>query len=160
MAKTFPTIDYEDMISDLKEDMESGYISPDSTLYVIRQKTAVMCEACGQEVFPVLDYFYETPELFEELREMTVEEAKKVCFAALETLTDKNPSLKTAVAVLAEDLKEYTAGNGKRNQRLCRIVFEKSSLAPMMIYFDDNDAGDKVLTAKVGDLLKELESCM
>jgi hypothetical protein len=29
-----------------------------------------------------------------------------------------------------------------------------------MIYFDDNDAGDKVLTAKVGDLLKELESCM
>ncbi|MBO4242846.1 MAG: hypothetical protein J5883_06165 [Clostridiales bacterium] len=159
MAQTFPTIDYEDMISDISEDIEAGYITLESTLYIVRQATAVNCEACGKEVFPVLEFFYETPELFEELREMTVEEAKKVCYAALETLSDED-SLKTVVAVLAEDLKEYTAGNGKRNSRPCRMLFEKSSLAPMMIYFDDSDAGDKIEKTTAGDLLEELRSCM
>jgi len=160
MAQTFPTIDYEDMISDLNDDIESGYITPESALFVIRQATSVNCEACGKEVFPVLDYFYETPELFEDLKEMTVEEAKKICFAALETLEDKNPSLKTAVAVLAEDLKDYTAGNGKRNSRLCRVVFEKTYLSPIMIYFDDNDAGDRIEKISAGELIEELNSCM
>ena len=41
MAQTFPTIDYEDMISDLTDDIESGYITPESTLFVIRQATSV-----------------------------------------------------------------------------------------------------------------------
>ena len=74
----FPSIDYEDMISDLNEDMEQGYINEGSSLYILRQKTPVFVSCAECEGYPVLDYFYDRPVLKEELSCMTVKEARKL----------------------------------------------------------------------------------
>ena len=160
MAQSYPIIDYEDMLIDLKDDLEGGFIKKDDTLYIIRQKTPVFCEAFGGEVCPVLDYFYDRPKLLPELKEMTVRNCKELCFSATEVLEENgDDTLKAAVSLIIEDLKDYTAGSPKRNDRPCRVVFEKESLAPMMVYFDDNDAGDEVEEIQVSDLLSELHKC-
>ena len=89
MAQKFPTIDYTDMLEDLKEDIASGYITEESTLYLVRQKEDVFVEAKGENVFPVIDYFYDRPALKEDIASMTVADAKKLCFEVLEKLTDE-----------------------------------------------------------------------
>ena len=131
MAQKFPTIDYTDMLEDLKEDIASGYITEESTLYLVRQKEDVFVEARGENVFPVIDYFYDSPALKEDIVSMTVADAKKL-----------------------------TAGNNKRNERVCKVVLEDNSGVPMMIYYDETDAADKITSVTASDLIKELESCM
>ena len=161
MAQKFPTIDYTDMLEDLKEDIASGYITEESTLYLVRQKEDVFVEAKGENVFPVIDYFYDSPALKEDIVSMTVADAKKLCFEVLEKLTDeKDEAFAAAVKLLTSDLKDYTAGNNKRNERLCKVVFEDKSGVPMMIYYDETDAADKITSVTASDLIKELESCM
>ena len=54
-------IDYEDMIADLTDDVEGGYIKKDSMVYIVRQSEAVYCEALQEEICPVVDYFYDSP---------------------------------------------------------------------------------------------------
>ncbi|MBR1797664.1 MAG: hypothetical protein IJ757_06620 [Clostridiales bacterium] len=157
MPESCPVIDYEDMLSDLNDDIESGFIKEDVTLFIVRMKNAVLCEAFGGEVRPVIDYFYDSPALYPELKEITVSDCKKLCFAALEKLQEnEDESLKAAVSLIIEDLKDYTAGNNKRNERLCKVIFEQESLIPLMVYFDDTDAGDEVEAITAGDLIKEL----
>ena len=64
--------------------------------------------------------------------------------------------MKAAVSLIIEDLKDYTAGNPGRNERQCKVVFVAESLIPMMVYYDDTDAGDEVETISVADLVSEL----
>lgn len=154
MAEVYPVIDYEDMIADLTDDVEGGFITKDANLYVVRQKTPVYCEALGAEVRPVIEYFYEIPKLYPELKEMTVDECKKICFACLEKIDDE--AMKAAVSLIIEDLKDYTKGNPGRNERNCKVVFEAEDLIPMMVYYDDTDAGDEVESITVADLVSEL----
>ncbi len=157
MSETFPVIDYEDMISDLTEDIESKFIDRDATLFIVRQKTPVYCEAYGGEVCPVIDYFYDSPALFPDIKTMTVRECKEVCFAALEKLEQSgDDALKASVGLIIEDLKDYTAGNSGRNDRQCKVVFADQTLIPMMVYYDDTDAADKVESITVADLVLEL----
>jgi hypothetical protein len=152
----FPRIDYEDMINDLRDDMEQGYITEDSTLYVLRQKTPVFVECISREALPVLDYFYDKPALKEELPSMTVKEAKKVCFDIEAGTDDEN--LKAAAKILIDDMNAYTKGNPKRNSRLCRMLLTENDL-PMMVYYQDYDPADTAGKVRAGDLLAELTSC-
>ena len=161
MAQKFPTIDYTDMLEDLKEDIASGYITEESTLYLVRQKEDVFVEVKGENVFPVIDYFYDKPVLKEDIASMTVADAKKLCFEVLEKLTDdKDEAFAAAVKLLTSDLKDYTSGNNKRNERTCQVVFEEAKGVPMMIYYDDTAAADKLTSISAADLIKELEGCM
>ena len=82
MSEVYPVIDYEDMIADLTDDVEGGFVKKDATLYIVRQSKPVYCEALGAEVRPVIDYFYETPALFPDVKTMTVADCKKICFEA------------------------------------------------------------------------------
>ena len=154
MSEVYPVIDYEDMIADLTDDVEGGFVTKDATLYIVRQKTPVYCEALGAQVRPVIEYFYEIPKLYPELKDMTVDECKKICFASLDKIEDE--AMKAAVSLIIEDLKDYTKGNPGRNDRKCKVVFEAEDLIPMMVYYDDTDAGDEVESITVADLVSEL----
>ncbi len=160
MPETFPEIDYEELISSLEEDLENNYLDKESNVLIVRQKTEVICEAYGKAVYPVIDYFYDSPALIMDIKEYTVMECKKICFEALDRLSEeKFKALKDAVSLVVEDLKDYTKGSSKRNERKCKVVFEEANNAPIMVYFDDNDAGDKVEIINVNDLLGELNAC-
>ncbi|SMC37821.1 hypothetical protein SAMN06296952_0823 [Oscillospiraceae bacterium] len=152
----FPCIDYKDMISDLEEDTAAGYITGDSSLYILRQKTSVFVECIDREVRPVLDYFYDKPELQEKLSSMTVKEAKKLCFDISSTLEDDR--LKEAVTILIDDMNSYSKGNPKRNGRPCKLIMTKKDL-PMMVYYGDFDPSDELEIIKAEELLAELRSC-
>ena len=160
MPETFPEIDYEELISSLEEDLENDFISKDDNIFIVRQKTEVFCEACGKAVRPVMDYFYNDLALIMDIKEYTVMECKKLCFEAIERLSDdKFKALRDAINLIIEDLKEYTKGSSKRNERKCKVVFEESNNAPFMVYFDDNDADDRLEIISVSNLLMELNSC-
>ena len=160
MSEVYPVIDYEDMINDLTDDIEGNFIKKDAMLYIVRQKASVYCEAAGADVRPVIDYFYETPALFTDIKSMTVADCKKICFEALSRLDDMgDEAMKAAVSLIIEDLKDYTAGNSGRNSRPCKVVFEAENLIPMMVYYDDTDAGDEVESISVRDLVSELIKC-
>lgn len=152
----FPSIDYEDMISDINEDIKEGYITEDSVLYVLRQKTPVFVECISKEVLPVLDFFYDKPVLKEELSSMTVKEAKKVCFDIEASSEDEN--LKAAVKILIDDMNSYSKGNPKRNSRPCKMILTENDL-PMMVYYQDSDPSDDLTKITAGELLSELISC-
>ncbi|MCR5528307.1 MAG: hypothetical protein K6F49_03720 [Saccharofermentans sp.] len=152
----FPSIDYEDMISDINEDIKEGYITEDSVLYVLRQKTPVFVECISKEVLPVLDFFYDKPVLKEELSSMTVKEAKKVCFDIEASSEDEN--LTAAVKILIDDMNSYSKGNPKRNSRPCKMILTENDL-PMMVYYQDSDPSDDLTKITAGELLSELISC-
>ncbi len=152
----FPCIDYKDMISDLEEDTAAGYITGDSSLYILRQKTSVFVECIDSDVRPVLDYFYDKPELHEKLSSMTVKEAKKLCFDISSTLEDDR--LKEAVTILIDDMNSYSKGNPKRNGRPCKLIMTKKDL-PMMVYYGDFDPSDELEIIKAEEILAELRSC-
>lgn len=152
----FPSIDYEDMISDINEDIEEGYITEDSVLYVLRQKTPVFVECIQAEALPVLDFFYDKPVLKEELSSMSVKEAKKVCFDIEAASEDEN--LKAAIKILIDDMNSYSKGNPKRNTRPCKMILTENDL-PMMVYYQDFDPADTLTKISAGELLSELKSC-
>lgn len=157
MPQSYPVIDYEDMLDDLNDDIESKYIKEDDVVFIVRQNEPVFCEAYGDEVYPVIDYFYSTPALLEQIQQTTVADAKKYCFTILERLNENGEeALSAAVSLIINDLKDYTAGAPKRNDRLCKVVLEKESHVPMMVYFDDVDVGDHIEAITVSDLLEEL----
>lgn len=152
----FPSIDYEDMISDINEDIKEGYITEDSVLYVLRQKTPVFVECISKEVLPVLDFFYDKPVLKEELSSMTVKEAKKVCFDI--EASSEHENLTAAVKILIDDMNSYSKGNPKRNSRPCKMILTENDL-PMMVYYQDSDPSDDLTKITAGELLSELISC-
>lgn len=163
MSQTFQDIDYSEMLTELNFDLQNGYATEETKLYIIRQKEAVYVEKISSEVFPIIDYFYEMPKLSMDVKTMSVLDAKQECFKALDILSgDDVPnkeSLKEAVSVLISDLKQYTKGNNKRNDKLCQIVYTEEPSVPMMLYFDDVSAGDTLETVLAKDLLEELKSC-
>ena len=161
MIQKYPSIDYTDMLADLNEDIRSGIINDDSSLYIIREKEEVFVEAAGVNISPVIDYYYDRPALREDIVAMKVGDAKKMCFDILEQLTGtEDEPFAAAVKLLTEDLKSYTAGNPKRNSRICKVLFEEASGIPMMIYYDDTDVADKVGVISAHELVEELKSCM
>lgn len=154
MTERFPSIDYSDMIADLTDDIDSGFIGPDSRLYIVRQNSPIYIECCDRECRPVVDYFYDSPELMTALRRMSVKDAKQLCFDALEVTKDS--AMNAAVAALISDLKDYTAGNGRRNERACSMVFANNPPVPLMVYFDDSDVADTLEEMSTEALLAEL----
>lgn len=160
MPETFPSIDYEELILSLKEDLDNEYISDTDSVLVVRQKTAVFCESFGKTVNPVLDYFYESPSLNMDIKELTIMDCKKICFEALDKLDENNLTpLKGPVEMIIDELKDYTKGSSKRNERKCKVVFEEAHNVPIMVYFDDNDAGDRIEKIGVKNLISELQEC-
>lgn len=163
MPQTFENIDYSEMITELNFDLQNGYASDDTELYIIRQKNPVFVEKCSKEIFAVVDYFYAMPALSKEVSEMTILEAKKACFSAIDMLEAEDApnkdALKEAVSLLNLDLKNYTKGNNKRNDRTCRVVFTAEPKVPMMLYFEDEEVADTLEKVTASELLSELKSC-
>lgn len=163
MSQSYQDIDYSEMLTELNFDLQNGYVSEDSELYIIRQKESVYVEKISSEIFPIIDYFYSMPKLSTVVKTMTVLEAKKECFKALDILSGNDvpnkDALTEAVSVLVADLKQYTAGNNKRNDKLCQIVYTLDPEVPMMLYYDDTLAGDSLEIITANNLLSELKSC-
>ena len=161
MAEEFETIDYEEMTSDLQSDIESGYIKEESILYILRQKTPIRVGDSRRLHRPVVDYFYGEPELEEDLRGASVLEAKKIIFEALDKMVGasgaKADAMRSALGILSNELKMYTKGNPKRNDRPVSLVIEAESGYPLMLYFDDTDADERLEKICASDLIKELE---
>ncbi len=167
----YPSIDYTDLIEDLKEDLSSGIITEESNLYVVRQVFTVTIKR-GDEILgefaPVLDYLFERPELQSSLMTTTVREAKKLCRDAIINLgndiTDEGDSIRQASEMLLDDLEDYTKMNKKRNDRKCKVLLTTETedgrkACPMMVYLEENEAGDNVSMMKAVDLMKEFELC-
>lgn len=167
----YPSIDYTDLIEDLKEDLSSGIITEESNLYVVRQLFTVTIKRGDEtlgEFAPVLDYLFERPELESTLTSTTVREAKKLCRDTIENLgddvTDEGDSIRQASEMLLDDLEDYTKMNKKRNDRKCKVLLTSETKdgrksCPMMVYLEKNEAGDEVGMMTAGDLMKEFELC-
>lgn len=171
-VEKFPMIDYEDLIEDLIDDIESDFIQKDSKLYIIRQNSEIQVECADNRIFkPVVEYFYSVPAVQTTLFDTTVDAAKKVCYSLPEILdraeddepTISKDSAKANINMLIEDLSDYTKGNGKRNDRSCKILLTEvvgtMPAFPMAVYFEENDICSDVDTMSAEELLAELRLC-
>ena len=74
----FPTIDYVDLIEDLREDLNKNIINESSLLYIVRQKESITLDCTEGSFYPIVDFFYTQPELASPLTQMTIIDAKKL----------------------------------------------------------------------------------
>ena len=148
--------EYAELLLQLNEELEGGFVKENEELYVIRQAYAV--DAGGRSIRPVIDFFFREPELEPSMAKVKVDEAKKICFGLLDSLKDKEDSedLKEALNLHISCLKDYTAGNGKRNEKDCFIIRVKDSAFPMMIYFEEDDVSADLETITAKELAEEL----
>lgn len=157
MSFAYSYIDYNDMISELKDDLDQGFVSEDSELYIIRQNTPVTLSSSSEVFYPVLDYLYMEPELRTDLVSMTIADAKREFYSLKETVTSE-----TYLQILSEilnSLSEYTHGRSKRNDEKILVVYTKESGLPFTFFFENDDANDELETIAVKELLQELECC-
>lgn len=162
MPQSYPDIDYEELITELSFDLNNGYATDDSMLYVLRESESIFIENKQKEIVPVIDYFYSMPELKMDLPETTIVDAKKICFDALDKLKNSdsnNEDMIESISMIISDLKNYTAGNKKRNDKKCKLVLTAKESIPMMLYFDDTFASNHLEQISAKDLLTELKSC-
>lgn len=148
--------EYAELLLQLNEEIEGGFVEEDEELYVIRQ--AYVVDVGSTTIKPVIDFFFREPELEPTMAKVKVDEAKKICFGLLDSLKDREDAddLREAINMHISCLKDYTAGNGKRNDKDCLIVRVKDSAFPMMIYFEEDDVSDRIETITAGELKKEL----
>lgn len=153
----FPVIDYDNLKEDLADDLESGFITKDSTLYIIRQKNDILVESVNETTKPIVDYFYDQPKLRTKLVTIPVVKAKEATFAALKILEEnnENEAIKASLTLVISDLKDYTAGNNKRNDNMCSLVLTEQSI-PIMVYFDYNEVTDELAETTVEKLFHEI----
>ena len=146
-----------ELLLQLKEELDGGFVAEDEKLFVIRQAYASNID--GKDIRPVVDFFFAEPELETTMARIKVSEAKKICFGLLENLKDKEDSedLREALNLHISCLKDYTANNGKRNEKDCYIVRVKDSAFPMMIYFEEDDIDPVIEKITAAELLAELK---
>lgn len=162
MPQSYPDIDYEDLINELSFDLSNGYAQEDSLLYVLRESESIYIENKQKEIVPVIDYFYPFPKLQDDLLVTTIVEAKKICFDALDKLraeNSNNEDMIESISMIISDLKDYTAGNKKRNDKKCRLVVTSGDNLPLMLYFEDTFAAASLEQITAKDLLNELKDC-
>lgn len=149
--------EYAELLLQLNEEIEGGFVREDEELFVIRQ--AYETQVGDRKIRPVIDFFFKDPELESSMTKMTVDEAKKLCFDILKQIEgqDDAEDLKEALNLHISCLKDYTAGNGKRNDRNCYIVRVKGSAFPMMIYFEEDDVSGDIDMITAGQLAEELK---
>lgn len=167
----FPAIDYSDLLEDLKSDLESGFLDKESQLYIVRREKAITLDCAEGEFKPVVDFYYTDPELRDKLSSMTVVDAKKLCFAAIDVIKEKETehaddrlnAYKLSCSLISSDLADYTKGKSQRNDESCLVLLTKPSdetpMLPMMVYLQDEAVSDSVELIKVTTLLDELELC-
>ena len=152
---SFESIDYSELIESLNSDIADNTLSNDSTILLVRQKGAV--KVGNKEYFPVMDYFYESPELEPSLTKMKVIEAKKLVFEMKDKVDDD--IWKETLDIIIGDLQAYTKNRSKRNDNDCYLLFIKDTKLPMMLFFEDEEPSMEVTSAKVSDVLSELSEC-
>ena len=152
---SFESIDYSELIESLNSDIADNTLSNDSTILLVRQKGAV--KVGNKEYFPVMDYFYESPELEPSLTKMKVIEAKKLVFEMKNKVDDD--IWKETLDIIIGDLQAYTKNRSKRNDNDCYLLFIKDTKLPMMLFFEDEEPSMEVTSAKVSDVLSELSEC-
>lgn len=158
MTERFPSIDYGDLIEDIRNDISEGYIKEEDTIFIVRQETPIFLENTNSEERAVLDYFYSEPALSPSLAVKTVREAKAFCRDCIKA--DDIPEGLLAVAqALLSDMNDYTKINPKRNDRGCKLLLTSDGRFPVMVYFNDSDPSGTVESIKVSDLLGELIRC-
>ncbi|MCQ2534551.1 MAG: hypothetical protein MJ172_08305 [Clostridia bacterium] len=165
MSFAYSYIDYNDMIAELKEDLEQGIISEESSVYIIRQNTPVTLSSSSEVFYPVLDYLYMEPELKTSLVPLTIAEAKRAFYALNDEFRADSCKLNlkdTYLQILAEILKslgDYTHGRSKRNDETISVVYTLKDNIPFAFFFDDDDASDELEAVNVKELMQELLSC-
>ena len=165
----FPTIDYVDLIEDLREDLNKKIINESSLLYIVRQKESITLDCTEGSFYPIVDFFYTQPELASPLTQMTIIDAKKLCYSSLDVLKqmdNSNNSVETFSAfcsIIASDLSDYTKGKSKRNNEHCFVLLTKSTdtlpSLPMMVYLQDEAINPVLETGKAKDILIEMQIC-
>lgn len=161
----FTYIDYEDMLQELKEDLEQGFITNESSLYIIRQNTPVTLPKSNEAIYPILDYFYTDPKLNSETKVMSIADAKKTCYALLDSLKAQDcpisgkDTFAEVLEVIVQTLGEYTKGKSKRNDEPVSLIYTQDTNLPFTFYYDSDDASDCLETISVSTLLEELNFC-
>lgn len=166
--ENWESIDYNDILDDISEDLDSGMLTPDTELYILRQNGKVKITGTDLVVSPVLDFFYNDPELEPNLRKMTILDLKKICYEAKEHIDNvANQNLKEVLAttldLLITEMSSYTKNNSKRNNEPCKVVFtketEKCISCPLIFFYEENDCCDEIEIIKTSVLLDELKKC-
>ena len=152
---TFEYIDYDELLESLNSDIADNTLTNDSIVRLVRQKGAV--KVGGKEFFPIMDYFYESPELEPTLAKMSVLEAKKLVFEMKEKIDEY--IWKEMLDIIICDLQPYTTNRSKRNDNDCYLLFIKDTKLPMMLFFEEEEPSVEVTTAKVSDVLSEIGEC-
>lgn len=149
-----------ELIYQLNEEIEGGFVTAEEELYVVR--SLYPTTVGGKEIYPVVDFFFNNPPLKEELTVMTVMEAKKLIFKLIDDIADDEEAdeLKAVLSEHASCLKDYTANNNKRNDSKCYVINFKDSVFPMMIYFEEDDICKTLSKITVADLMEELKATL
>lgn len=145
-----------ELIYQLNEEIEGGFVTEDEELYVVRSLYPTSVN--GKEICPVVDFFFNNPPLKEELTVMKVLEVKQLIFKLLDDLSEDEEAaeIKYVLNEHAACLKDYTANNNKRNEKDCYVINYKDSTFPMMIYFEEDDISKNLEKITVKSLLEEL----
>ena len=152
---TFESIDYEELLESLNSDIADNTLTNDSVIRLVRQSGAV--KVGDKEYFPIMDYFYESPELEPSLTKMKVLDAKKLVFEQKEKIDDE--IYKETLDIIIGDLQAYTKNRSKRNDNDCFLLFIKDTKLPIMLFFEDEEPGMEVQISKVSDVLSEISEC-
>lgn len=165
MSTSYSSIDYTDMISELKEDLDSGFINSDDELYIIRQNTPVTLSTSSEVFYPVLDYLYSEPKLKKGLAIMPIAEIKRKCYALLDDLEHgvdcpfEREACTQVIEEITKSLGDYTKGKSKRNDEPVSIILTEAGDIPFAFFYDSDDASDTLEMIKASELLQELERC-
>ncbi|MCQ2468160.1 MAG: hypothetical protein MJ166_11635 [Clostridia bacterium] len=166
--ENWESIDYSELIEALKDDISAGMLSPDTELYIVREKTQVKISGKDLTVQPVVEYFYDEPALQEKLNTMTILDLKKCLYEAKEQLAscETSPmqeSLAETQEIMIQELSDYTKGRSKRNDENCLVIFAKATsktpYCPLMFFYETDDTTDTLEKISVEALLTELIAC-
>mgnify|MGYP003304833939 CR=1 FL=1 len=166
--ETWESIDYDELLADLLDDIESGMLTNDTELYIIRQNGQVKIAGTDLVVSPVFDYFYDEPALEPKLRDMTIVDLKKICYDIKDKLAntpDGNMKeiLTETIEIEISELSGYTKNNSKRNDEPCKVIFTKENenfpSCPLLFFYKDDDCKDEIETIKATILIDELLKC-
>lgn len=157
MEDNFIRDEYVELVSQLEEEIANGYVKEDDNLYVVRQSSPV--DYKGNEICPVVDFFFANPVLATKMKTIKVADAKKALFEMLDAIenTEENNDIREAISIQASYLKEYTSNNNKRNDKICHIICVEETEFPMMIYFEEDQVSDNLEVITAGNLLNELK---
>lgn len=150
----------QDLIEQLKEEIDGGFVEPSEELYVVRSITPKTVN--GKTIYPPVDFYFSDPALKDELREMKIIDAKRYLYGLLENIpSEEDPNgIKEAIKLNIDIINDYVDGNKNRNNKMCYIVELKDYEATMNVYFEEDEISAKLSKIKAEDLLLELNNCL